>query len=255
MSDTFGLVIPAFDPDLRQMVDYVCSLQETFENDIEIRIELDSPRKNIEQRLGDIPVTLNIASYRRGKGAAITDGWEAMDTDILAFADADGSTPAVEVKSILEDVATGGTDLSIGSRRHPDATVHTNQTYGRRYMGDTFAWLARTVLGMDIYDYQCGAKAISLEAWKKVRTDVHESGFAWDIELIAMANVHGFRINEVPIDWYDKPGSTVDPVRTSIDLLRALLSVRYRAKRIHGSFLYEIIGKAFKTSPPLVHRE
>lgn len=237
------------------MSTYIRSLYDTLGENIQIRVELDQHRGAAHILNNDICADINVITHRRGKGAAITDGWEAVNAEILAFADADGSTPATEIRAILQNILTDKADLSIGSRRHPDATVHTNQTYGRRFTGDAFARLARSVLQLDIYDYQCGAKAISSEAWERVRTDIHESGFAWDIELIAMANARGLRIKEVPIDWYDKPGSTVAPVRTSLDLLRALVCARYRSELIYDNPFYKTLGKMIDESPALVDRE
>lgn len=239
---SIGVVVPAYDPDLERLSAYVRAIEERLEPET-IRIEVDAPESGLVDQLNRLPATVNSASHRRGKGAAITHGFETLETDILAFADADGATPAPELASVVEPVATGRTDVAVGSRRHPDASVETHQTVVRRHMGDVFARLAHRLLDVSLSDYQCGAKAISASGWRRVRSHLHEPGFAWDIEFVAMADAHDLRITEVPIEWYDRAGSTVSPLRDSLDLARALLVVDHRRKRLTGSRIHGAIAK------------
>ena len=241
---TLGVVVPAFHPDIQRLETYLRALSETLEPTV-IRVEIDDPRPTTIDELVafDIPsLEVNAVPYRRGKGAAITAGFESLDTDRLAFADADGSTGADELRRVVE--ALEAADVAAGSRRHPDATVTSHQTLARRYLGDGFAWLARRLLDADLYDYQCGAKAVTAEAWDEVRRHLYEPGFAWDVELLAMAAALGLDIEEVPIEWEDRPGSTVDPLSTAFDLAGALLTARHRSKRIQDSRLHGAIASA-----------
>ena len=246
MEPSLGIVVPAFRPDVREMVGYVHELVGRLEP-AAVRIELDDPRSCVEARLRETelppPVTLSVARRRRGKGAAITAGFEALETDLLLFVDADGSTPADSAGRILEPLYEGRADVAAGSRRHPDARVLGHQTFARRHLGDAFAWLARRLLEAELHDYQCGAKALTAEWWERVRGHLYESGFAWDVELVAMAAALGARVLEVPIEWEDRPGSTVSPVGTTLSLARALFVVRHRAKRLENSRLHDAIGE------------
>jgi len=251
MRSSVGIIIPAYRPDVEQLREYVGSIAETIDPE-EIRIEWDAPQYGEPERLEDLPATINTVRRRRGKGAAITAGFEALETDVLAFADVDGSTPATELSAVIEPVLAGEADLAAGSRRHPDARVATHQTRTRRYLGDGFAWLARRLLTVDMYDYQCGAKAIGAEGWDQVRSHLYESGFAWDVELIAMAGALDLRVEEVPVEWYDRPGSTVSPLETSLELAGALLSARHRAKRLRDSRLHAAIAERREEQSALV---
>lgn len=253
MGASIGLVVPAYNPDVERLSEYVYSLFEAIDR-ITIRIELDSVEAGISERLADLPAHTNAVTYRRGKGAAITDGFEALNTDVLAFADADGATPAEEVRSVINRVSTGETDLAVGSRRHPDSTVHSNQTDTRRYMGHVFVWIARRFLDVQLYDYQCGTKAVSSTAWNEIREHLYEPGFAWDIEVIAMTNAHNLRIEEVPIQWYDKPGSSVDPISTAIELFRAVILARYRTNQMVGGYAYRTLHRLLGEPPALVEQ-
>ncbi|MDS0281556.1 glycosyltransferase [Haloarcula onubensis] len=254
MSTTVGVVIPAYRPDIPELRRYVTAIDETVEPD-EVVIELDAPKDGVTAELGDLPADVETVPYRRGKGAAITAGFEYLATDVLVFADADGSTPADSLATVVERVSSGTADLAVGSRRHPDSEVASHQTFARRFLGDGFAWLAGTLLTVSLYDYQCGAKAITAEGWGKVRSHLYEPGFAWDVELAAIAGALDLRVTEVPIRWEDRPGSTVSPVRDSLALGRALLSARHRAKQLSDDRLHTAIAAAREQPTALVERD
>jgi hypothetical protein len=241
MSRSVGVVLPAYRPSVERLSGYVMTIAEQLRPAV-IRIELDAPRSGVVESLSALPATVATAPYRRGKGRAITAGFEALATDVLVFADADGSTPADSLASIIGPVLDDEADLAVGSRRHPEARISRHRTFARRRLGDTFAWLARRLVEPQLFDYQCGAKAISREAWDSIREHLYEPGFAWDIELLAIACALDQRIDEIPIEWHDQPDSTVSPVKTSLALAHGLLAARHRAALIEESRLHGAIA-------------
>lgn len=253
MVGSLGVVVPAYEPDVPALCQYVRGLDERLAPAM-IRIELDAPTPAVVDALDDLPATVHVAERRRGKGAAITYGFEQLDTDVLALADADGSTPPSSMADVTAPVVGGDANLAVGSRRHPEAMVRSHQTYARRWLGHGFAWIARRMLEPPLYDYQCGAKAIDRAAWRDVRHHLYEPGFAWDIELIAMTAALDYRIAEIPIVWEDHPGSTVSPVDTTLELGRALLATRHRAKLLRDDPLHAAIDVYREDRPPLVNR-
>lgn len=252
MARSLGIVVPAYEPNVGRLADYLDTLHAELAP-ATVRIELDAPDDRILAAVRDLPATVNAVPYRRGKGAAVTAGFEALDTDHYCFLDADGSTPAEWARRIVERL--DDFDLAAGSRRHPRAHVRGHQTVARRLLGDGFAWVARRLLDAALYDYQCGAKAITAEAWTHVRDHLYEPGFAWDVELLAVAAALGYRVAEVPIEWEDAPGSTVDPVRTAINMGRSLFVVRHRAKRLQDSRIHGALAANREDPVALVNRE
>ena len=253
MQRSLGVVVPAYTPDIDALSAYTQAIEKRLDPTA-IRIELDAPAPGVPERLRELPATVAVAGSRRGKGAAITHGFEALSTDVLAFADADGSTPVGSLGSVVDPVDAGDAHLAVGSRRHPESTVTAHQTYGRRWLGNAFATLARLALSVPLYDFQCGAKAIDAEVWESVRNHLYEPGFAWDLELVAVTDALGHRIEEVPIAWDDQPGSTVSPVRTSMALGKALIVVRHRARRLDDHLLHSAIETYREKTPTLVDR-
>ncbi len=253
MPRSVGVVVPAYRPEVDPLAAYVRAIEENLDPET-IRIELDEPSPSVLSALRDLPVTIGTADRRRGKGAAITVGFETLDTDVLAFVDADGSTPVSSLADVIEPVQDGEVSMAVGSRRHPDARIHSHQTYARRWLGHGFVHLARALLDIDLYDYQCGAKAIDRDAWEVVRSHLYEPGFAWDIELVAMADALGFDVREIPIEWEDHPGSTVSTIGTSYRLARALFAVRHRARLVRDHPLHVAIDSYRERRLPLIER-
>lgn len=239
VAPSLGVVVPAYKPDLRRLARYVDELDRGL-GPAELRIELDAPRPEVLERVNGWPATVNHVDRRRGKGAALAMGLDALDTDVLAFADADGSTP---VGSLVEVVrAVPAADVAVGSRRHPAASVDSTQSWIRRVLGDGFAWAARRLITPSLHDYQCGAKAMTATVWSRTREHVTEPGFAWDVELVGMAHAMGFEVTEIPISWEDRPGSTVDPIPAMAELGRALIRVRHRQRSMAGSRFHRLLG-------------
>ncbi|OYR48792.1 glycosyltransferase [Halorubrum sp. Ea8] len=260
MMDSVGVVIPAYHPDATILTDYIETLHERL-SPAAIRVELDDSASYVNTALTDQPptVTVNAVDARRGKGAAITDGFEALVADdaidTLVFVDADGSTPAESVLDVLDPILKANADLSVGSRRHPNATVSSHQTMVRRRLGDGFAWLARRLLDVSLYDYQCGAKALTSEAWREVGSHLYEPGFAWDIELISIADALDYRVVEVPVMWEDRPGSTVSPVETTVRLARSLITSRHRSRVLQDEPIHSLINRVWSHPRALVEKE
>lgn len=248
MDADVGVVIPAYRPDLDTLLEYVENLREAIDPST-ILVEIDAPETGVAETLREAGVAVHAAPTRRGKGAAVTHGFETLETDILAFVDADGSTTAPAMARVID--ALDDVSIAVGSRRHPDATINSHQSLVRRRFGDVFAMVARVMLDVDLHDVQCGAKAMRAEAWSQIRSHIYESGFAWDVEVLAVAAALELDIREVPITWVDDPRSTVDPVWTTLDMLRALIVVRHRTKALRGSRIHRL-ARRHSTDPLVV---
>lgn len=231
---SIGLVIPAYNPDIQTLEQYIAEIKSSV-NPEKVRIEIDMPSEDIESRLSEKVDYVNSVHRRRGKGAAITHGFDSLDTDIIAFTDADGSVPAPDLENIINKIISKDADVSIGSRRHPASEIISHQTMFRRLLGDGFAFVARRMLPTRCNDYQCGAKAVSADAWDMIGKHCYEPGFAWDLEFVSVAGSLGYEIIEVPIKWEDHPDSTVSPLSTSIELATALVDVRRRTDALSSS--------------------
>jgi dolichyl-phosphate beta-glucosyltransferase len=164
----------------------------------------------------------------RGKGAAVRSGLLAAQRPIGLFFDADLSTPLSETPKVIELIAEGDVDLAFGSRALDRTLIGVHQPWRREYAGRVFNLLVRVATGLPFWDTQCGFKAFRLETCRPILEAAHVQGFAFDVELLFLAQRAGLRIREIPVRWNHAEGSKVDFFRDSMRMLREVIALRTR---------------------------
>lgn len=162
----------------------------------------------------------------RGKGAAVRAGVLAARGDTVAFTDVDLSYAPAQLLRLLA-VVEGGTDVVTGSRLHADTTTLVQASRLRGVAGRLFGVVAaRLVLGGQVRDTQCGLKAFSASAAARIFPAVRTDGFAFDVEVLALALRLGLRVEEVPVEVSNSDDSTVRVARQAVRMLVDLLRIR-----------------------------
>lgn len=178
----------------------------------------------VERAMASWPALHLVRGEHRGKGGAIRSGVLVAQGDYIALADADFSMPAEEfdrfgVHRLGEyDVAIGSREVA-GSRR-------LGEPWHRRIMSYVFNRLVRLLLVRGIHDTQCGFKCLRREAALDLCLHQTIEGWCFDVELLHVARLRGYRICEVPITWHYMPGSRVSPLRDTLLMLRDVFAIR-----------------------------
>jgi len=90
-------------------------------------------------------------------------------------------------------------DIIIGSKRHPVSIVY--YPFVRKIMSFGYQQLIRLLFGLNIRDSQVGMKLFRREVLEDVLPRLLVKKFAFDIEILAVANYLGYtRIYEAPIE-------------------------------------------------------
>ena len=165
-----------------------------------------------------------------GKGNAIRSGMMEAKGNIVMFSDADFSTPMEDANKLLKAIASGS-DIAIGSRGLTESNVEVRQSWVRENMGKMFNLIIRLLLPIPFQDTQCGFKMFRKEAADVILPRMQMKGFAFDVEMLIIAQIHGMKISEVPVTWRNAKGSKVHPIRSSLEMLRDVWIVRRRMKR------------------------
>src|SRR5205807_9013629 len=163
-----------------------------------------------------------------GKGAAVRAGVAHARGRSIVFMDADLATDLRDLPALLDALDTA--DLAIGSRVIPGATVE-GSTSARERMGRQFNRVARLVTGIDVRDTQCGFKAFRAPVAQLLFHLGVVDGFAFDVEILALARRMGYRVAEVPVHWRAIPGSRVDVMRDPARMVRDVLLTHARWRR------------------------
>jgi dolichyl-phosphate beta-glucosyltransferase len=172
---------------------------------------------------GPVPVRL-LRCEQPGKGAAVRAGVLRTDSRYVGFCDADLATDLAALRPTLRHL-TAGANVVVGSRAHPDSTVHARHSQVRR----AGAWAFRRAVGNivpGVTDTQCGYKFFDRYTADLIFQPLRTPGFAFDVELLARAQRIGAVIREIPVSWQDMPGSTFHPMRDGYRSFAALASIR-----------------------------
>lgn len=166
----------------------------------------------------------------QGKGGAVYAGWDASpDCEWLGFIDADGATPAAEAARMIRHAFAHDSEIDVcaGSRIKMMGRSVT-RSVKRHLVGRIFSTLSSVIVGLVVYDSQCGCKMLKSSFYSRVRERLVEKRFAFDIDLLANLEREGARITEFPVDWRDIPGSKVSVVRDGLQMFGAILRLRNR---------------------------
>jgi dolichyl-phosphate beta-glucosyltransferase len=168
----------------------------------------------------------------RGKGAAVRSGLLAAREPIGLFFDADLSTPLSEIPKVIGPIANGEVDIAFGSRALDRSLIGIHQPWRREQAGRIFNLLVRFATGLPFWDTQCGFKAFRLDICRPILEAARVQGFAFDVELLYLAQRAGLRIREIPVRWNHAEGSKVSFFRDSLRMLREVIALRKQVEAI-----------------------
>lgn len=186
----------------------------------------------------------------QGKGEAVRLGLlRALEQPValVGYWDVDLATPLEELDRFTERFrANPRLEVLLGSRVRMlgyDIQRHTL----RHYLGRIAGTLASSILGLQVYDTQCGAKLLRCtDALPEILAKPFLTRWLFDVELIArwlearggeLEHVE-IGIQEIPLQaWRDVPDSRIRPhefVLVPVELLRIWRSIR-RSRRLRNS--------------------
>lgn len=162
-----------------------------------------------------------------GKGAAVRRGIMEAVGEYSMFMDADNATPISEIEKFWPFLEQG-IEVVIGSRYQDPSSVKIRQPLYKVILSRMSNILIQIVLIPHIKDTQCGFKAFKSEAAKQIFKHVTIFGWAFDMELLAVALKLSYRIKEVPVSWEEHGGSHV-PLGAYLQSLRDLFIIKFHA--------------------------
>lgn len=169
-------------------------------------------------------------NQNHGKGFAVRHGMLKAEGDVIIFTDADLSTPIEEVEKVIRELSSGYPVVA-GSRQHPGSVICVRQSWLRETMGKTFNWLVRSLLGLPFRDTQCGFKGFSREPAKEIFSRTRIDGFAFDVEVLLVAQRLGYPVKDIPISWTNSPASKVKILHDSLYMLKELFTIYSNVRR------------------------
>eukprot|EP01100_Stratorugosa_tubuloviscum_P015347 TRINITY_DN8754_c0_g1_i1.p1 TRINITY_DN8754_c0_g1~~TRINITY_DN8754_c0_g1_i1.p1 ORF type:complete len:336 (+),score=121.22 TRINITY_DN8754_c0_g1_i1:123-1130(+) len=242
------VVVPAYNEERRlgKMLDETLQhLNERKSKDpnftYEIIIVDDGSRDGTSRLVQDYALREGTESIRllklvqnRGKGGAIRRGVMCGRGRYVLFADADGATQFSDLDKLeirlraVESVERNG--IAVGSRAHNNDQNNSPQVKNsilRRIFSWTFHTLVDVLCVKGVKDTQCGFKLLTRKSAYTLFKPLHIERFAFDVELLFLAQQMGYPIVEVPVTWTEIEGSTVSPVADGIRMAKDLIRIRF----------------------------
>jgi dolichyl-phosphate beta-glucosyltransferase len=229
-----SIVVPCYNEEQRlprtieQIESYLAGKEISYELILVDDGSTDRTRKIMDAAAARNPfVRIEALRQNRGKGRALAEGVAAARGSEILVTDADLSTPIDELEKLQAELAKGA-GVAIASRALRASRVEVSQPIYRVLMGKVFNLLVQVVLLPGIWDTQCGFKLFRAEvahdAFAKLTTD----GFGYDPEVLYRAKRRGEKIAEVPVIWRNSSPTKVSPIKSSLDMFRHVLRIRFR---------------------------
>ncbi|KKG18072.1 glycosyl transferase [Methanosarcina sp. 2.H.T.1A.6] len=182
-----------------------------------------------------------VLQTRKGKGQAVIQAFEIIESPYVVMVDGDGTYLAREAPTLLEPVLEGKVDHVIGSRLEnysPGAFTKLNLV-GNRLINMFF----NLAYGVHLTDILSGYRAFTLESVRDL--ELNKAGFEIETEISVECILKKQRVEEVPITYLprsEKGATKLNPVKDGI----RIGSTIYRLAKVHNPmFYFGVIGFFF----------
>ncbi|XP_074995866.1 dolichyl-phosphate beta-glucosyltransferase isoform X1 [Calonectris borealis] len=151
----------------------------------------------------------------------------------ILMADADGATKFADIEKVEEGLKNlqpwpNQMAISCGSRAHLEKDSIAKRSYFRTLLMYGFHFLVWFLCVKEIRDTQCGFKLLTREAASRTFSTLHIERWAFDVELLYIAQRLRIPIAEVAVNWTEIEGSKLVPFWSWLQMGRDLLFIRLR---------------------------
>lgn len=166
-----------------------------------------------------------VQPQNRGKGAAVRAGMLAARGRTLVFTDIDLAYPPAQIATLVRTIEDGS-DLVVGSRRHSDTTTVHRGPKVRELASLVFNLFTYVVLLGQYRDTQSGLKGFRSDAAQLIFSRTLIDGFAFDVEVLHLAERFRLTLTEVPVVLDNVDDSTVSFAADTMRMVRDVFRVR-----------------------------
>lgn len=205
--DKISIVMPAYKAEnfIVESIERIIAVLANTKYDYEIICVVDGTTKdntyNKASLLSKKRKMLKVVGYETnlGKGHAVRYGMARSTGDIVGYVDVGNEINPEGLILLIEHLKWYQADAIVASKRHLASRV--NYPWQRRIMSFCYQILVRILFGVKVRDTQVGMKFFKRNVLAKVLPRILVKKFAFDIELLAVANYLGFKkIYESPIE-------------------------------------------------------
>ncbi|XP_040610355.1 dolichyl-phosphate beta-glucosyltransferase isoform X1 [Mesocricetus auratus] len=185
------------------------------------------------QKYGSDKVRVVTLVRNRGKGGAVRMGVFSSRGEKILMADADGATKFPDVEKLEKGLSAlqpwpDQMAIACGSRAHLEKESIAQRSYFRTLLMYGFHFLVWFLCVKGIRDTQCGFKLLTREAAARTFSSLHIERWAFDVELLYIAQFLNIPVAEVAVNWTEIDGSKLVPFWSWLQMGKDLLFIRLR---------------------------
>ena len=154
--------------------------------------------RNMAKAVRNLKLVDNVEN--KGKGAVVRQGMLLASGVIRLFTDADNSTSIDQFDQMIPFFKEGY-EVVIGSRATKGAKLDPPEPLYKQIPGKMGNLFIQLLVLPGLWDTQCGFKAFTEDAAKRVFEPSRIPGWGFDVETLSLAKKMGYRIKEVPVHW------------------------------------------------------
>jgi glycosyltransferase involved in cell wall biosynthesis len=229
-----SIVIPAYkeEKNIYRTIDKIVKVHDRLNYSYEVIVVVDgSPDRTAQEakRHKSKFVKVHDCHPNKGKGHALKYGTAWAEGDIITFTDAGGDFDPAQFDKCVKLMEIFDADFVLGSKRHPASKV--NYPAKRRMFSKIYQMMIKILFGLNVTDTQAGLKFLKREVAKDVVPRALVKQYAFDLEMLVIANQLGYRrVFEAPIEMdFNAVGSGIN-TKTIKKMITDTLAVFYRSK-------------------------
>ena len=171
---------------------------------------------------------LRVIGYteNKGKGFAIKYGFKNSTGGFITFADADLDIHPKQLMTLINYMDEHSADIVVGSKRHKESKVE--YPLKRRILSYFYHLFIKSLFKLNVKDTQSGFKLLRRDCAESVLPKVLVKKFAFDLELLVVANKYGFKIVEAPIELKQLFNGSGVRLKAIKNMFQDTLAVAYR---------------------------
>lgn len=209
----------------------------------------DDTHPQIEKAASQMPEVHPVyLTHNTGKGAALRAGFQASRGSHILLLDGDLDLPPHQVSGFFDIMEKEGTDIVIGSKRHPESDI--NYPWYRVLISIVYYGIVRLLVGLPLTDTQTGIKLFRREVLEWVFPRMLVKSFAFDLEILAIAHNKGYRVAEAPVTMNFAGGLGCARPTAIRQVMNDTLAVFYRLRILR--YYQAVRDPRMPDPPPLV---
>jgi glycosyltransferase involved in cell wall biosynthesis len=137
---------------------------------------------------------------QKGRGLALRTVWSQSKADIVSYMDVDLSTNLKFYPLLIHGISIYY-DMAVGSRLMQASRI--KRSLKREVLSRGYNTMIKLAFWNRFSDAQCGFKAIRRDVMLKLLPHIKNNNWFFDCEMMLLAEKHGFKMFEVPVEWID----------------------------------------------------